>query len=244
VFPTKAFAGAAVGGRAQFKFFVSEKYRVTAALGLRKNAARLSELGYATRAVKPMKSRFSTLLSATIGLAGLATVAGTQACSGTATDTAASGGTAPAGGSQGASGGAGAGGGAAGGAAPAGGGAGCDIPKILNLNCAASTCHGTANKPPMTTDLNLFVADLESVLLNKPATYKGVDKSTAANPTACPSPAQLLVDPAGLETSLMWMKVAKTHSCGDEMPNGITFDATETGCYKAWLEEMIAKAPK
>jgi hypothetical protein len=159
---------------------------------------------------------------------------------------------APGGGSggSGSGGGSGAVGGATSGGSPAtggmasGGAPACDIPKILSLNCSATTCHGTATKPPTSSDLDLITAGIEGRIYNKPATYKGVDVSTAANPAACPSPAQLLLDPAGLETSLMWMKVAKTHSCGDEMPNGLTFDATETGCYKAWLEGIITSPPK
>jgi hypothetical protein len=229
---------------------------------LRKNAAHIAELGYISRAVNPLQLRSSRFISASFGLAGLLSIVAVQACSGATTDDspAASGGAAASGGSQASSGGASAGGGAAGGStaaaggaaaggAAAGGAAACDINKILNANCSATTCHGvaaketppTAAKPPTTSDLDLFVADVEGAILNKPATYKGVDKSKAANPDACPTTAQLLVDPAGLETSLMWMKVTKTHSCGDEMPNGVKFDEVETACYKSWLEDMINK---
>jgi hypothetical protein len=220
---------------------------------LRKNAAHIAELGYISCAVNSLQLRSSRFLSASFFLAGLVSVFAVQACSGATTDDSpTSGGAAASGGSQVSSGGASAAGGvvaAAGGDTATGGSAACDINKILNANCSATTCHGvaaketppTAAKPPTVSDLDLFVADVEGAILNKPATYKGVDKSKAANPDACPTTAQLLVDPAGLETSLMWMKVTKTHSCGDEMPNGVKFDEVETACYKSWLEDMIGK---
>jgi hypothetical protein len=131
------------------------------------------------------------------------------------------------------------GGAAVGGGTGSGGGAACDIAAILNRNCGAADCHGTATKVPTVTDLNFFTPDLEARVYNKPASYLGVE-----NPEACPTTKELLIDPAGLESSLMWKKITETHSCGEAMPDGVTFDEMETNCYKLWLEGILANPPQ
>lgn len=107
-------------------------------------------------------------------------------------------------------------------------------------NCSASTCHGTPTAPPGETgsQLDLFSAGVEERVYNMPAGYKNV-----MNPEACPATPELLIDPAGLEASLMWKKITKTHSCGLDMPQLVTFDENETACYKGWLESILASPP-
>jgi len=111
---------------------------------------------------------------------------------------------------------------------------------ILKANCSAASCHGTATMPPGDTGsgLDLFSPGVEGRAYNQPADYKNVK-----NPEACPTTPELLINPAGLDSSLMWMKITKTHACGDDMPQLVTFDETETACYKAWLESIIANPP-
>jgi hypothetical protein len=112
--------------------------------------------------------------------------------------------------------------------------------KVLQANCSAVTCHGTSLKPPTISDLDLASPGVGMRIYNRLASYKGVEFSIADNPGACPSTAELLLDPAGLDTSLMWTKVTGAHSCGDLMPSGVIFDPAETACYLAWLEGIIA----
>jgi hypothetical protein len=208
--------------------------------------------------------RLPSLRISSVAFGVLACVAGINfiACSPAADDASTTGGAAAGGagavggtpsiggGTPSVGGGAPAGGAGAGGAA-AGGAAACDIDFVLNRNCSAVSCHGTpaattpVEKPAMPPNelgsgLDLFSPGVEARVYNKPGSYTNV-----ADPTTCPTATpELLIDPAGLDTSLMWKKIQGTQACGEQMPNGgITFDDTETACFKAWLESILAAPP-
>jgi hypothetical protein len=95
----------------------------------------------------------------------------------------------------------------------------CDVPAVIEY-CGGATCHYDNASLSVGSSLALWdrdnqqiVSDVESRLLNVPATYHNVvDRET------CPSEPELLVDASRPEESLILKKLQGTQSCGDEMP--------------------------
>jgi hypothetical protein len=58
-----------------------------------------------------------------------------------------------------------------------------------------------------------MVEGVEAQLVNVPANYRNVP-----DPDDCPNEPELLVDPAGVDSSLIIDKLLGTQTCGDEMP--------------------------
>lgn len=147
---------------------------------------------------------------------------------------------------------------AAGGSAQAGGAAvspayerlDCDLPFVIGF-CGGTTCHYQdaqdlgSGLPLVNRETQQIMDDVESRLMNLPATYNNV-----LSPAACPSVPELVVDPVDVEQSLILKKLMGTHTCGDEMPK---FPAIEWGstnnpgtqrdefvaCIRAWVTLLV-----
>lgn len=132
---------------------------------------------------------------------------------------------------------------ATGGGTASGGGSSCDVPDLLNKKCGSSICHGTPGD--LTTvpsgSVNLLAPGVEGRIYGVDAKYANI---APTEPMNCPTPAEKLLDPAGLPTSLMYTKVNGGHICGASMPNIGTMTAEQISCYNDWLAGIIANPPQ
>lgn len=122
----------------------------------------------------------------------------------------------------------------AGGSAPAA----CDVTPYFSMACNDAICHGTpTDGEPSPGGIDLESPGLAARMYDVDATY----------PTAsgCPTPAEKLIDPAGAEQSLLYKKLARTHSCGMGMPSPgiLPVNPTDVECVKSWIEDVIANPP-
>jgi hypothetical protein len=126
----------------------------------------------------------------------------------------------------------------------------CDLPTVITY-CGGATCHNDnardlgSGLALVSSDTQEMLGDVEARLVNAPATYHNVLSSAA-----CPSEPELLVDPTGVEQSLLLKKVFGTQTCGDEMPKfpypewGSTNNPGEqrdafVACIQAWVTLLV-----
>ena len=126
----------------------------------------------------------------------------------------------------------------------------CDLPTVISY-CGGATCHNDdaealgSSLALVSSTSQQMLADVESRLVDVPASYHNV-----LSPALCPSEPELLVDPAGVEQSLLLKKVLGTQTCGDEMPKfpypewGSTNNPGEqreafVACIRAWVMLLI-----
>jgi len=123
--------------------------------------------------------------------------------------------------------------------ATTGGSLSCDIDAAM-VSCQGIICHGGPGMAPAITygaGLDLFGADRVSKLLNQPAKYTAV-----ANPDACPTTPELLINSQNPSASLMATKLQGTQFCGEVMPFGLTIAEADKQCILEWVN-LIATDP-
>jgi hypothetical protein len=127
----------------------------------------------------------------------------------------------------------------------------CDLPAVIEY-CGGSTCHYDNSAPDLASGLTLWDRaegkipdDIHTRLVGVPADYRNV-----VDPSLCPSPPELLVDPSNVEESLILKKLMATQTCGAEMPK---FPYPEWGtvanpgpqrepwvqCVRAWVALLV-----
>ena len=111
--------------------------------------------------------------------------------------------------------------------------AACDAHAIFERSCDGSACHETVNGSPPLGGVDLVRPGAENRLYNVPASYE----PPAEN---CPSPPELLIDPAGTNISLLITKLTGNHACGNLMPVGpYQLSQPEIDCVTKWAERVI-----
>jgi hypothetical protein len=123
--------------------------------------------------------------------------------------------------------------------ATTGGGISCDVDAAM-VSCQGIICHGAPGTAPAITlgaGLDLFGADRVSKLINRPAKYTAV-----ANPEACPTTPELLINSQNPAASLMVTKLQGTQLCGEVMPFGLTIEEADKQCILEWVN-LIATDP-
>jgi hypothetical protein len=94
-----------------------------------------------------------------------------------------------------------------------------DVPEqLIRGSCATSSCHDASNPAG---ELDLSPAGIEERLIDKASTQ---------------CPAEVLVDSANPENSLMLEKVSSAMpGCGDRMPFGGSLPPEEIACVREWI---------
>jgi hypothetical protein len=111
----------------------------------------------------------------------------------------------------------------------------CDMRNVLTSQCAAFGCH-SAQAPAALLDLES--ANVESRLVNIPATHMHILDGTQANCEA----GELLVNVVNPEGSNMLRKVLGTQSCGGLMPVlPRVMSSAEIACYSEWIYNLAGK---
>lgn len=106
--------------------------------------------------------------------------------------------------------------------------------------CSGSICHTGDGTEPPPGGIDLTSPGYPARLYNQPATYPGVTPSA----TCPPAVAEKLIDPAGVDASLIWKKLSATHTCGDAMPPvGDPLEPAESECLRSLITEIIASPP-
>lgn len=107
-----------------------------------------------------------------------------------------------------------------GGGSSDGGGDSCDVPTLFAEKCGGSICHGQGAGH----------IDLVSGNIN----------DRVANATGIDCPDGVLADPSDPEGSLLYQKVADTHTCGSLMPlGGIPLTDDEVTCIRDWISGLL-----
>lgn len=97
----------------------------------------------------------------------------------------------------------------------------CDVPALFAQSCAGSSCHS----PGATQPVDLVSSGVENRVSN------------AAAPSC---PGSTLADPSDPEGSLLYQKVADTHTCGAAMPLGGTpLSDADVECVRDWISGLL-----
>lgn len=112
--------------------------------------------------------------------------------------------------------------------------------EIVFSKCGGAICHTGDGTEPPPGGVELTSPGYPARLYNQPAQYPGI----AASATCPPAVPEKLVDPAGVEASLLWKKISASHTCGDAMPPiGDALEQSEVNCLQSLISEIIASPP-
>jgi len=107
----------------------------------------------------------------------------------------------------------------------------CDDSNVnaaLNNSCSSPSCHGDIDENNAKAAFWLFSPTRSTDLLNLPATKQGCE-------------AELLVNTADPEASLLYTALRRTSPCGLEMPEGFDIqDPDEQACIEEWVLGLAA----
>lgn len=111
--------------------------------------------------------------------------------------------------------------------------------EIFFSQCSGAICHGGGSTPPR-GGIDLVAPGYPARLYDQSASYPSVAASDMCPPTT----AEKLIDPAGVEASLLWKKVSSTQTCGDAMPPPTGLEGADQECLRSLIQEIIAKPPQ
>lgn len=110
----------------------------------------------------------------------------------------------------------------------------CDPKGLLKRQCAGAACHDPTDISPLRLDL--ISPGVEARLVNRDATYYGVDGADAGLLPPCTQQREKLIDGAQPDESLFIKKLEGKQACGSEMPYSKTLLPSVRDQLKACLE--------
>jgi len=117
----------------------------------------------------------------------------------------------------------------------------CDAPQLFLTSCAGSVCHSPDANGNVVGEIDLVTPGFEADLIDRPSDYSAVEDSDACPPAG----AELIVNTASPEASLLIRKTSGGHACGLPMPppGYAPLSEVDLECIRQFTLALAAQGP-